>query len=129
MSECYCDDGDPPIFYRKADVARARDLYTCCECGRAILPGESYERVHAMWDRYEGPRTIHTCAWCVHLREWMVAHVPCFCLLHEGLLPMVQDELTANLEADVLRPEVEAMLAEIHARPTRKQYEELPVRD
>lgn len=88
MSDCFCDTGDydAPVFYRRADVLMARDIHKCYECGHAILPGESYESVHALWDRYEGPQTIHTCAWCMDLREWITASVPCFCFLHGYLL-------------------------------------------
>lgn len=118
MNECYCDDGDRPIFYRKRDVQRARAVHTCLECNRAILPGESYEQVHAMWDRHEGPRTVHTCAWCMYLREWIEAHVPCFCFMHGGLHELVGEELDNNYEArDALKPEIEAMLTEIRERP------------
>ena len=114
---CYCDY-DAPIFYHKTDVERAREPHECEECSRTILPGESYERVRALWDRGEGPRTVYTCAWCVALREWMVAHVPCFCVLHGGLFVMVGEEMDNNYEArDVLKPELDAMIAEIRARP------------
>lgn len=116
---CYCDDGDPPIFYRKTEVAQAREPHPCYECGAAILPGESYERVHALWDRHDGPQTVHTCAWCIDLREYMVAHVPCFCVLHGGLFEYVTNEMDWNPEArDALKPEVDAMVNEIRARPS-----------
>jgi hypothetical protein len=119
---CYCDDGDPPIFYRKSEVLSAREPHTCYECHRAILPGESYEKVHAMWER-DRPETIHTCAWCIDLRDWMMAHVPCFCFMHGGLMTLVREELENNWEArDALAPEVEAMLAELHARPPLSEF-------
>lgn len=121
---CYCDF-DPPIFYHKTDVTAAREAHACNDCGRAILPGESYERVRALWERGDSPQTLHTCAWCVDLRDWITAHVPCFCYMHGGLMTMVQEELDNNYEArDTLKPEIDAMLAEIRARPTLRQFEE-----
>lgn len=116
MDECYCDY-DPPIYYHKTNVAMARDIHECGECGSAILPGESYERVRALWDRYEGPKTFNTCAWCRHMREWIEAHIPCFCFAHGGLFALVREELDNNSDADVLRPELEAMFAEVRERP------------
>lgn len=91
--ECYCDDGDPPIFYHKSDVERARAPHECYECHRAILPGESCEHIYALWDRRDGPQNVYTCAWCLELKEWITATVPCFCFLHGGLLDMLPDTI------------------------------------
>jgi hypothetical protein len=119
MSEaCYCD-GAPPIFYHATNVERAREPHKCYDCGGPILPGESYEKVRAMWDR-GCPQTIHTCAWCVDLRAWMTAHVPCFCYLHGGLFEMIGEELD-NLphdDAEAIRPEIEAMWSPHRGEPS-----------
>jgi len=46
---------------------KARKQYTCCECGRAIVPGERHERTRGLWEgRWE---TYRTCVPCVALRH------------------------------------------------------------
>jgi len=84
---CYCDY-DPPRVYR-ASRPLARRHHRCSECGRAIPPGERYERVEALWD---GPwSTVKTCVWCLGLRDIIESRAPCFCWLHHDLVDtMVQ---------------------------------------
>jgi hypothetical protein len=78
--ECYCDY-DPPIFARAAKPV-ARAAHKCDECHRAIAAGEQYERVVGLWDRRDGVTTFKTCPRCLALRDFVKAHVPCFCWAH-----------------------------------------------
>lgn len=81
MTDCYCDYERPEFYH--SETRRARKQHRCTECGRAIQPGEKYEHVRAKW---EGDiRTHNTCAHCLALREWVQAHVPCFCWAHGNI--------------------------------------------
>lgn len=70
MSDCACvyvDEGDyeaPVVF--SSDNRVARKGHTCCECGRAISPGELYECAFCVWDK---PQTVKTCADCLSIRN------------------------------------------------------------
>ena len=77
---CFCDY-EPAHFYA-ATTPKARVTHKCYECGGAILPGEQYERVVAIWERGDPLSTVCTCCRCLELRTYVQAHVPCFCLLH-----------------------------------------------
>ncbi len=82
MSTCACDY-DYPEFY-SATTRIARKAHRCRECRRAIAAGERYEYVSAktagdLW-------TARTCCRCLALREYVQAHVPCFCWLHGSML-------------------------------------------
>jgi hypothetical protein len=49
-----------------------------------IKPGEQYEYVFAIW---EGEAShCRTCSNCLSLREWVKAHVPCFCWAHGNVI-------------------------------------------
>lgn len=77
--DCFCDYEHPSI-YNPTKVAAARKEHKCSECRRVIKPGESYENAFGIW---EGERnTFKTCQHCLDLREWVKAHVPCFCWAH-----------------------------------------------
>ena len=78
MSECYCDY-DPATIY-KASRPTARKPHVCEECGRQIQPGERYESVFGVWENKGN--TYHTCRHCLALRDYVQAHVPCFCWAH-----------------------------------------------
>jgi hypothetical protein len=81
MSYCACDYDAPSVY----DVTwpTAKKVHRCIECGCDIQPGEKYERVFGIWN---GDRdTPKTCARCVDMREWVKAHVPCFCWAHHNL--------------------------------------------
>ena len=80
--ECVCDY-DAPSVYRRTEVKAARKEHKCEECRRKIKPGESYELVFGMWDGRAD--TFKTCAHCLALREWVKAHVPCFCWAHGNI--------------------------------------------
>ena len=82
---CSCDDGERPTVYEPSDVMIARVEHRCYECGHAILPGESYRHVFAVYPTMDGAETMRTCAWCMEMEEWIKAIVPCFCFLHGNL--------------------------------------------
>lgn len=64
--DCSVDDYDEPKVCTVRDV-RARKQHWCCECGRAIEPGEQYELVKGLWDeRWE---THKTCLGCTRIRK------------------------------------------------------------
>lgn len=77
MSYCYCDSYSYPY---RAVMRKARKQHRCEECGHHIKPGESYEYAAGLC---EGQWfDAKTCALCVDLREYVKAHVPCFCVEH-----------------------------------------------
>ena len=80
--ECVCD-WDPPSLYTSTIVKAARKEHQCEECRRTIKSGESYELVWGMWDGR--PDTFKTCSHCLALRDWVKAHVPCFCWAHGNI--------------------------------------------
>lgn len=82
---CFCDY-DSPILYVKQEVKAARVSHRCYECSKTIKPGEGYERVRAIWERGDAPQTVATCQRCLALREWVKAHVPCFCWAHGNII-------------------------------------------
>lgn len=58
MSDGYCDvslgdyDGDPAKVFH-AHTVTARKPHVCDECKGAIEPGQKYERVSGLWDRWQ----------------------------------------------------------------------------
>lgn len=84
--DCFCDYDDVWKVYAKTDRT-ARKVHVCRECGARIQPGEKYEHVSAIGDSCE---TFKTCTRCVALRDWVKAHVPCFCWFHDT---MVEDAI------------------------------------
>lgn len=81
MSECYCDY-EPPSVYSK-ETRKARKEHKCAECGTLIKRGDKYEYVFGVWDGTVD--YIKTCGQCVDLREFVRAHIPCFCWAHHNL--------------------------------------------
>lgn len=82
MTECFCDY-DSPLAYGRAEPI-ARKAHRCEECGGVIAPGERYERVFGVWERGR-PEVFKTCPRCIALRDWVSAHVPCFCWAHGNI--------------------------------------------
>lgn len=76
---CVCDY-DPPTLYSATQVKAARKDHKCDECSRTIKPGESYDLVWGIWDGRSD--TFKTCSHCIALRDWVKAHIPCFCWAH-----------------------------------------------
>lgn len=85
---CECSyDYDMPAFYSRT-TRTARKRHRCYECGGAILPGEAYERVGAMWDGRV--QSIATCARCTDVREFVRAKTDC-CIQHGNMLEDLRD--------------------------------------
>jgi len=88
--DCYCYyDGESPVFYTKelrTRSARATKTLKCYECHRPILAGDHYERVWAKYPGDDAPKAIGTCPRCLAVRDYVEAHVPCFCWLHGDML-------------------------------------------
>ena len=87
---CYCDYGDPPQFLH-TEERKARTGKKCTECGGQILPGEHYEHVRGKWDN--SVDTYRTCARCLRLRQWVAAHVPCFCWYYTTVRENAQETI------------------------------------
>lgn len=88
--DCYCDY-EPAQFYR-AETRRARTAHKCTECKRLIAPGERYEKVFGKWEYVV--EFINTCQRCLALREYVEAHVPCFCWAHHSLFEDVRETIS-----------------------------------
>ena len=82
MDACYCDY-EPAEFYHQ-ETRKAKKEHKCSECGRAIDAGESYQHVRGKWDGDVG--TFKTCPRCLALKDWVAAHVPCFCWAHGNII-------------------------------------------
>lgn len=79
---CYCDEVTPSVY--KIKIRLARKPHVCSECFRKIHAGEKYEHVFGIWDGL--PSTFKTCERCLALKEFITAHVPCFCVSHGNLI-------------------------------------------
>lgn len=90
--DCYCDY-DPPSFSSQ-QLRKARKQHRCEECGRKILPGETYEYVSGLWDGWFGD--FKTCHHCLSIRTFVKNSIPCFCWAHGNLR---EDVKTAVEEA------------------------------
>ena len=124
-SDCLCDY-DPPEFYHVA-THTARQLHQCVECGRAIQPGQRYERVRAKWDG--DISIVRTCGRCVALRQHIEAHVPCFCWAHHNLLEDARNEvqcLPAEAYGSGLLFEIGRLAVAIRRAPTLAQLKARP---
>jgi len=86
---CFCDY-EPAEFYCKTEYT-ARKEHKCAECGRAVEPGQRYEKVVGKWDGRLG--FFKTCSRCTALREHLSAHVSCFCWAHGHLLEDIREEV------------------------------------
>lgn len=80
---CYCDYGDAPDVY-SANRMTARKAHRCSECCKPISPGEQYERAAALYDG--SWQTERTCCRCLAVRDYVTAHAPCFCWMHNSML-------------------------------------------
>lgn len=85
---CYCDyDGLPSVYRESQHVARKQ--HVCYECRRKIKAGEKYEYVFSVYDG--AAQEIRTCQHCLAIRDWVTAHVPCFCIYHGNILDDARD--------------------------------------
>lgn len=78
MSYCECDYEPADVY--SASIRVARKTHKCRECACEINPGDRYESVFMIFDGR--PHVDKTCPRCLALREWVKAHVPCFCFGH-----------------------------------------------
>lgn len=62
---CFCDLEAPAVI--DETWRTARKAHTCCECRRAITPGERYQEISGLWDG--DWRRYRTCEACADLRE------------------------------------------------------------
>lgn len=79
--DCYCDYDAPEFCSVRLVVARKPRK--CCECRRAIAPGECYERTAGKWNGDFD--TFETCGLCVAFRTYVKEHVKCFCWAYGSL--------------------------------------------
>lgn len=79
---CDCDFDEAWKVYAKT-VRTARKVHVCRECHGRVQPGEKYEHVVAIYDSVD---VFKTCARCLALRDWVTAHVPCFCWYHDEMI-------------------------------------------
>jgi len=94
----YVPDYDSPQFFREKMV-KARKEHKCCECQRAIEPGETYEYSSGMWD---GRLDQHkTCSDCVSVRANFCCDGYLFESLWEGLWEHVS-ELQGQLDSSCI---------------------------
>ncbi len=89
--ECFCDY-EPAEFYSKSEPC-ARKAHKCCECGKAIQPGEKYEYVRGKWDGHMD--FFKTCSRCTALRDHLAAHAKCFCWAHGNLLDDIRETVSS----------------------------------
>ena len=80
--DCHCDYDEVWRVYAQQD-RKARKVHTCNECHCRIQPGERYEHVSAILDSVE---VFKTCSRCLDLRDFIKAHVPCFCWYHDNMI-------------------------------------------
>ena len=76
MTECYCDYESWRV-YNERQVKAARKTYRCCECCHPIEIGQPYLYVFGAFN--DGVKTYRLCAACDTLRQYVDAHLPCFC--------------------------------------------------
>ena len=89
MTYCYCDHESAEFLVER--TRKARKPHRCEACTVTILPGEQYEQVVAKCDgRIEN---FATCADCVALREYVTAHIPCFCWTYQELFDESREEM------------------------------------
>lgn len=66
---CSVDDGEPWQMGGFPETRKARKAHACCECGRRIEPGETYEYVAG---KIDGDfRQWKTCAHCSAAGSWL----------------------------------------------------------
>jgi hypothetical protein len=115
MNACHCDY-EPARVYR-ASRPRARQAYTCDECGSVIESGETYERVYALWDGLTFGDVLRTCCDCLAVRD-ALALMDCFCWSHRGLW---ESDIPDHMAYASFRPGVRfAILRQIAAHRARR---------
>lgn len=86
--ECYCD-AEMPTVYRETAIKAVRKEHRCCECRCTIRPGEPCLQVFGVWD---GEAMSHRlCERCLAAKQYVEAHLPCFCWLWDSRGAMLDD--------------------------------------
>lgn len=85
---CGCDDLAPSVFKEK--FVKARKEYKCCECGKDISIGETYEYTFGVWEGVAS--SYHTCEKCADLKSSLSSLG--FCLVFEELHEAHQEYLS-----------------------------------
>ncbi len=92
---CYCDpDARAETLTETVHTARIR--HVCSECRGWIEPGERYEKTWGIWDG--DPGTFKTCPDCLAIRDWTLAHIPCFCWTYTQMRGDAREAITAVLD-------------------------------
>ena len=89
MSNCSCiyiDNYESADFHTSVK-RKAIKNHRCCECGRTINRGETYEYVSGKWDSYIG--TYKTCGDCLSIRNTFF----CDGWLYEGMTEALWEHL------------------------------------
>ncbi len=92
---CYCDPDARPDTLTET-VHKARIRHVCSECRGWIEPGEVYEKSWGVWDGE--PDVFKTCPDCLALKDWTLAHIPCFCWTYGGLRGEAREAIGFLLE-------------------------------
>ena len=98
---CSCDydsDGDHAVSWRAVERRAAR-AYRCIECDEAILQGERYESVSALWPG-EGWSTFRTCRICAKIRATLAP-----CAAYGDLNSVLSEHLGVDLQGTELEDE------------------------
>jgi hypothetical protein len=120
---CYCDY-ESPEFYSEKQISRARTQHKCNECHRQIMPGEAYQSVSGKWD---GDFYVNkTCAHCLELKNYVQAHVPCFCWAFGELIESAMETIRgyANIAPGLLFGAYRRQVAIKHAKLEAKILKE-----
>lgn len=90
-------DGAEPYYPYTTKQSIARKEHVCDECGRAIAPGERYERMTGMLERQWD--TAKTCSHCIWARDWLTGECGGYC--HYGVLEDLEEHWTSELIRDL----------------------------
>ncbi len=80
--ECYCDFDGPE--FCSVSIVKAKKSHRCIECGTEIKPADKYEKTVGKWDGDFD--TYKTCCHCLAVKQYVLAHVPCFCWVYGDML-------------------------------------------
>lgn len=85
MGACSCEDAERFDILSQKDV-RARKPHRCYECGKAIAPGETYDRIVGVC--CGEMETMRTCRFCAGVRADLVSMH--YCVMFGGVWELVE---------------------------------------
>lgn len=89
---CVCVDyGGPYAEFYTESMVKAKKKHKCCECGKEIEPGETYEKITGKWDSFI--ETYRTCKNCLNIKEVFFCEGWLFEGMKEALYEHLQDIL------------------------------------